>query len=106
MVQETIDLVHAFHEDDEHNRQLPRKNDYVSIQEGVDKQNRLVLCNLHELFVAFKERNPDVEIGFSKLCNLHLEWCVVAGSTGIHLLCVFTNQNTILLKDALNWEVT
>ena len=59
-------LVPALYEDDEYNRQLPEKKNYVSIQKGVHKQKRLVLCNLHELFVAFKQRNPDVEIGLSK----------------------------------------
>ena len=31
------------------------QKNYVSIQKGVYKQKWLVLCNLHELFVAFKE---------------------------------------------------
>ena len=107
MAQETIDLAHAFYDDDEYSRQLPRKKDYVSIQKGVHKQKRLVLCNLHELFVAFEERNPDVKIGFSKFCTLRLKWCVIAGSSGTHSVCVFTtHQNTILLVDAVNWEVT
>ena len=60
MAQETIDLVHAFCEDDKYSRQLPGKKDYISIQKDVHKQKWLVLCNLHELFVAFKEINPDV----------------------------------------------
>ena len=30
IAQEIIDLVHAFYEDDEYSRQLPRKKDYVS----------------------------------------------------------------------------
>ena len=81
------------------------KKDYISIQKGVHKQKWLVLCNLHELFVAFKERNPDVKIGFSKFCTLHPKWCVIAGSSGTHPY-VSTHQNTILLVDALNWEVT
>ena len=70
MAQVTNDLVHAFYEDEEYSRQLPGKKDYVSIQKGVHKQKRLILCNLHELFVAFKERNPDVKTGFSKFCTL------------------------------------
>ena len=84
MAQETTDLVHAFYEDDEYSRQLPGKKDYVSIQKGVHKQKQLVLCNLHELLVAFKERNPDVKIGFSKFCTLCPKWCVIAGSSGTH----------------------
>ena len=43
----------AFYQDDEYSRQLPGKKDYVSIAKGVHQQKRLVLCNLHELFVAF-----------------------------------------------------
>ena len=43
MAQESIDLVHAFYEDDEYRRQLPRKRDYASIQKGVHKQKQLVL---------------------------------------------------------------
>ena len=107
MAQETIDLVHAFYEDDEYRKQLPGKKDYVSIQKGVHKQKRLVLFNLHELFVAFKERNPDVKSEFSKFCTLCPKWCVIAGSSGTHSVCVCTtHQNTILLVEALNWEVT
>ena len=98
MTQETIDLVPAFYEDDEYSRQLPRKKDYVSIQEGVHKQKPLVLRNLHELFVAFKERNPDVKIGSFKFCTLHSKWCVIGSSSGTHSVCVCTSyQNTILL---------
>ena len=107
MAQETIDLVHAFYEGDEYSRQLPRKKDYVSIQKGVHKQKQLVLCNLHELFVALKERNPDVKIEFSKFCTLPPKWCAIAGSSGTHSVCVCTtHQNTILFVDGLNWEVT
>ena len=103
MAQETIDLAHAFYEVEQ---TASRLCDYVSIQKGVCKQKRLVLCNLHELFVAFKERNRDVKIGFSKFCTLRPKWCVIVGSSGTHLVCVCTtHQNTILLADALNWEV-
>ena len=101
MSQETTDFVHALYEDDEYSRQLPGKKDYVSIQKGLHKQKWLVLCNLHELFVAFKERNPDVKIGFSKFCTLRPKWCVIAGSSGTHSVCVCTTH-----QDALNWEVT
>ena len=79
--------------------------DYVSIQKGVHKQKRLALCNLHELFVAFKERNPSVKIGFPKFCTLRPKWCVITGSSRTHSVCVCTNQNSILLVDAQNREV-
>ena len=107
MAQETVDLLNVFYEDDEYSSKLPGKKDYVSIQKGVHEQKWLVLCNLHELFVAFQESNLDVKIGFCKFCTLCLKWCVIADSSGTHLVCVCTtHQNTILLVDALNWEVT
>ena len=57
--------------------------------------------------VVFKERNQDVKIGFSIFCTVLPKWCVIAGSLGTHSVCVCnTHQNTILLVDALNWEVT
>ena len=107
MSQQTIDLVHAFYQDDEYSRQLPGKKDFVSIAKGVHRQKRLILGNLHELYVAFKEKYPEVKIGFSKFCSLRPKWCVVAGSSGTHSVCVCTShQNAILLVDALNWDFT
>ena len=53
------------------------------------------------MFVAFKERNSDVNTGFLKLGTLHPKWCVIAGSSGTHSVCASTTQT-----DALNWEVT
>ena len=64
------------------------------------------MCSRHELFVAFKERNPDVKIAVSKFCTHHPKWCAIAGLSGAHLVCVSTaHQNTILLVDTLNLEV-
>ena len=86
MAQDTIDHVHALY-DDEYSRYLPPQKDYVGMQKGVHKQKHkaISLCNLHELFVAFKERIPDVKIGFFKFCTLCPKWCVTAGSSGTHL---------------------
>ena len=77
MAQKTIDLVHAFYEDDEYSKQLSGKKDYVSIQKCVHK--KAVPSDLHELLVAFKERNPDMKIEFSKFCILRAKWFAIAG---------------------------
>ena len=48
-----------------------------------------------------------MKIEFSKFCTLRPKRCVIAGSSGTHSICVCTtHENTILLVDALNWEVT
>ena len=64
--QNTIDLVFSMYEDDEFSRQIPCKKDYVSTAKGVHKQKHLVLCTLREMYAAFKEKYPNVKLGFSK----------------------------------------
>ena len=82
-------LVVKFFEDDEFSRLMPGKKDYVSISKNVHKQRRLLLCNLKELYSAFKQRHPGAKIGFSKVCSLRPKWCVPVGSTGTHSVCVY-----------------
>lgn len=78
------DPVCLFYEDDEFTRMMPGKKDFVSIGRNIHKQKRLLLCNIHELYVTFKERNPAMKIGFSKFCSLRPKWCVTVGSLGTH----------------------
>jgi len=64
----------------------------------VIKQKRLVLSNLNELYVAFKIAYPDCNIGRSKFCELRPKWCVIAGSSGTHSVCVcLYHQNVKLM---------
>ena len=105
--QNTIDLVLSMYEDDEFSCQMPGKKDYVSIAKGVHKQKRLVLCNQREMYAAFKEKYPNVKLGFSKFCTFRPKWCVLAGSSGTHSVCVCSiHQNAILLVDAIYWDIT
>ena len=80
------------------------KKDYVSVSKGVHKQK---LCNFHELYTAFKEKHPNVNIGFSKFCTLRPKRCVLASSKMTDSICVCsTHQNVVLLVDAMNWDLT
>ena len=45
------------------------------------------LCNLQELYTAFKEKHPNVNIGLSKYCALRPKWCVLDGSKLTHSVC-------------------
>ena len=95
-------VVNVF-EDDEFSRLMPGKKDYVSIAKNIHKQRRLLLCNLKELYSAFKERHPDAKVGFSKFCSLRPKWCVSVGSSGTHSVCVCTShQNAQLLVHTAN----
>ena len=65
------------------------------------------LCNLQELYTAFKEKHPNVNIGFSKFYALGPKWCVLASSKMDHSVYVCSaHQNVVLLVDALDWDVT
>lgn len=104
---ETAELVVHMYENDEYSRQMPGKKDYVSIAKGVHKQKHLILCNLDELYAAFKQKYPNVKVGFSKFSQLRPKWCVLAGSKGTHSVCVCSiHQNAKLLVDAIGWDVT
>ena len=67
---------------------MPGKKDYVSVSCNSPKQKRLILSNLNELYANFKSKYASTSIGFSKFCELWPKWCVLAGSSGIHSVCV------------------
>ena len=104
---ETIDLVEMFYQDDQYSRLMAGKKDYVSVKGKGHVQKHLLLCNLHELYILFKQTYKDNKIGFSKFCTLRPKWCVSVGATGTHSVCVCTHhQNAILLVNAIKWDVT
>ena len=104
--QNTIDLVLSMYEDDEVICQILHKKN-VSIANRVHKQKRIVLCNLREIYAAFKEKYPNVMLGFSKFCIFRPKWYVFAGSSGTHSVSVCSiHQNAILLVDAMSWDIT
>ena len=93
--EKTKQLVINFYQDEEFTRIMPGKKDSVSLSRNVHKQKRLVLCNLKELFCTFKTRYPLTQMGFSCFCSLRPKWCVIAGASGTHAVCVCTiHQNT------------
>ena len=60
------------------------------------------LCNLQELYTGFKEKQPNVNIAFSKFCKLSPKWSVLAGSKTTHSVCVCsTHQNVTCLSISL-----
>ena len=65
------------------------------------------LCNLQELYTAFKEKHPNVNIGFSKFSALRTKCFVLPGSKMTHSFCVCSvHHNVVLLVDAMDWELT
>ena len=64
------------------------------------------LCNLQELCTAFKEKHPNINIGFSKFYALRPKWCILAGSKMTYSVCVCSaHQNAVLLIDAIDWDL-
>ena len=65
------------------------------------------LCNLQELYIAFKEKHANVNTGLSKFCALRPKWCALADSKMTHSVCVCSvHQNVVLLVDAIDWDLT
>ena len=65
---ETKQLITEFYESDEVSRLLPGKKDCFSVKltdgSKTRVQKRLLLSNLSEIHVHFKEENPNVSAGF------------------------------------------
>ena len=59
------------------------------------------------MYTAFKDKYPTKKIGFSTFCTLRPKWCVGAGSSGTHSVCVCTiHQNTVLHVETIKWNHT
>ena len=90
-------------------RYLKRKNLLVRVKEYIIKNFSTFksLCNVQELYTAFKENHPNINIGFSKFCSLRHKYCVLADSRMNHSVCVCSaHQNAVLLVDAMDWDLT
>ena len=91
--------VQQFYEEDEFSRMCPGKKDCVPVRidgQKVYKQKRLLLCNLKEMYTAYKMRYGP-EVGFSKFCELRPKWCVTVGVAGSHSVCVCTYHQNVKL---------
>jgi len=102
----TAEKVTALYESDEFSRMCAGKKEYVSVKvDGVkiQKQKRLLLVNLKEMYEHFRKDNPESKIGFSKFCDLRPRWCITVGSRSSHSVCVCEiHQNVKLLVSALH----
>lgn len=96
-----VNSVKEFYENDEYTRQLSGKKDYMSVGRNVHVSKRLILCNIRELYTAYKAKHPEFKIGFSKFASLRPKWCITVGPKGTHSVCVCTlHQNVKLLLSA------
>lgn len=96
----TIENVIGYYNSDEVSRCLPGTKDCVTVIESgskVQKQKRLVLGNLKEIFQGFNDKNPNVKVGFSKFCGLRPKNCVLAGASGTHCVCVCCAHENVKL---------
>ena len=87
---------------------LKTKTMLVWVKEHINKNLATCksLCNLQELYTAFKEKHPNVNIGFSKFCALRPKWCVLAGSKMTQSVCVCNaHQNVVLPVDTMNLDL-
>lgn len=100
-----LSMIENFYESDDISRLCPGIKDYVNINtdEGkVQKQKRLILCNLKEAYQQFKEQNSNIKIGFSKFADLRPKFCILAGGNGTHSVCVCTiHQNMKLMLHSI-----
>ena len=100
---ELVSLVENFFESEEISRTMPGMKDCRSVYKNGKKlkvQKHLVLCNLKEAHVAFKEKYNDIKISFSKFAALRPGNCILAEASRTHTVCVCeTHQNVKLMLE-------
>ena len=68
--------------------------------EKIYVQKRLLLCNLKEAHIEYKNTDGNPNIGFSSFAYLRPPHCIVAGGSGTHTVCVCTHHQNPKLQIA------
>ena len=99
-IQQSVKL---FYEGSEYSRLMSEVKDYMNVGSKVHKQKHLLLCNLREIHVTYKQKCLHHKTGLSNFSELRLKWCVTVSSSGAHSVGVCTiHQNATLLVATLN----
>lgn len=91
LLKTTEEKIQQFYRNQDVSRELPGKKEFKSVHENgqrVPKQKRLILGNLNEIYQLFKQKYPFEKVSFSKFASLRPPECVLAGSSGTHVVCV------------------
>ena len=98
----TVEIVTDFYKLDEISALMPGKKDCIKVKningEKIDIQKRLLLATLRELYQCFKERYPELKIGFSRFYSLKPPECVYVTSSGAHTVCVCVIHQNVKLS--------
>ena len=85
-------------------RCLKRKTMLVWVKEYINKNFATCksLCNLQELYTAFKKKTPKCKYWVLKVLCPKNQRCILT-----HSVCVCSaHQNVVLLVDAMDWDLT
>ena len=97
---DVVDFVINFYCDDQYSRMCAGKKECLTVKVDGQKekfQKPLLLLNIWEVFLEFKKVNPDVQIGFSKFCELGPKYVVNVNSSSMHKVYVYEYHQNIKL---------
>lgn len=105
----TVENVKKFYNSDLNSRLMPGKRDSISVKVENKRtliQKRLLLLGLKELYVKYIDcYKKEHYVGFSTFAKLRPKYCILAGGSGTHSVCVcIIHQNCKLLLDAIDVE--
>lgn len=100
--EEITAAVKHFYTDSEFVRIMPGCKQVVSHRTEDGKKayeaQRLILCNLSELYGHFRSSNPYMaaKVGVAKLCELRPKYCTTVSAAGTHSVCAqFTKISSL-----------
>lgn len=99
--EKTMKIVRDFYFSDDVSRIQPGLNDYKSVNQNgsrTQEQKRLLLFNIKELHIKFKNLNPDLQISLSSFRKLKPRECILPGKNGTHNVCVCKIHQNMKMK--------
>lgn len=109
LAKDTVSKVIKFYESDVNSRIMPHKKETVTVQiygYKEKKQKLLLLSDIKVLHMQFKEKYPSFPIDLAKFAELRPKWCITAGTSGTHSVCVCViHQNVKIMIDAANLRI-
>ena len=106
LLQETVDTVLAFYQNDAFSRVMPGKADCITVRnsngEQMKKQKIHLTMTLSEAYCCFKADHPQINIGKSKFAELSPKWVFLSSQMPHNVCGCRYHENVFLLLEALH----
>ncbi|KAK3929167.1 ARL14 effector protein [Frankliniella fusca] len=91
--EEILDAAKRFYLRQDISKELPGKNNFVTVRENGVRERRqvhLLMANIRHVHEEFLKNHPDMQLSLSKFASVRPKECYLASKSGMHNVCVCT----------------